>query len=253
MCYFLVILIMFLLDFYLLFRMFPIDTGFSCNCFSMIDALFSIVSICLGVFFCFNFFVFKCFNTYCLVPVKPSTYLTVNINGKTFIFNFFDFIVLYFFLTIAYVSIISCTCSVNSTPEGSIYVSFVVNITCYQWGWSFDFSKFCDGFSYDVVFSEGYISFKNSSAFSLFLPFQHNILWNLCSLDVIHSVGCESLGVKIDSIPGHIASTVIMSECCGFCYVYCSEFCGLNHSFMNFRIEFIDVSDFILILNILKS
>jgi len=53
------------------------------------------------------------------------------------------------------------------------------------------------------------------------------------SIDVIHSLGCYSFGIKVDAIPGRInlaytLRSLIKGEYRGFCY----ELCGSGHSAM---------------------
>jgi len=67
----------------------------------------------------------------------------------------------------------------------------------------------------------------------LIIPLYSNIIFNLIGVDVIHSFGFYTFGIKIDAIPGRINITYIFKllnkgEHRGFCY----ELCGNGHSVM---------------------
>jgi len=67
----------------------------------------------------------------------------------------------------------------------------------------------------------------------LLIPIYSLIKIYLIGVDVIHSFGLYTLGIKIDCIPGRINLTIInkllnKGEHRGFCY----ELCGNGHSVM---------------------
>lgn len=71
----------------------------------------------------------------------------------------------------------------------------------------------------------------------LYIPTHTNILLAVTSADVIHSFALPSAGIKIDAIPGRIAtiSLFLMGEHDFF--GQCSELCGANHGFMPIMIR----------------
>lgn len=66
----------------------------------------------------------------------------------------------------------------------------------------------------------------------LYVPTHTNLLFAITSADVIHSFALPSAGLKVDAIPGRIAtvSMFILGE--HDFYGQCSELCGANHGFM---------------------
>ena len=57
------------------------------------------------------------------------------------------------------------------------------------------------------------------------------------SEDVIHSFWVPRLGGKIDAIPGHATTLRLIADIEGTFGGLCSEFCGLGHPGMRFRVE----------------
>jgi len=67
----------------------------------------------------------------------------------------------------------------------------------------------------------------------LVIPLWSSIRLFINSIDVIHSLGCYSFGIKVDAIPGRVNVAYAMrslskGEYRGFCY----ELCGAGHSTM---------------------
>jgi heme/copper-type cytochrome/quinol oxidase subunit 2 len=71
----------------------------------------------------------------------------------------------------------------------------------------------------------------------LYIPTHTNILLVVTSADVIHSFALPSAGIKIDAIPGRVATVSIFLLCEHDFYGQCSELCGANHGFMPIMIR----------------
>jgi cytochrome c oxidase subunit 2 len=110
----------------------------------------------------------------------------------------------------------------------------VVNVTAGQWNWRFDYPKY--GITqYSFSRREG----------TLYLPSSTQILFRIRSVDVIHSFWIPQMRLKKDAFPGatnEASATfgkpgVLMSG-------LCSEFCGLHHADMLFRVRVLDPAGF---------
>lgn len=67
----------------------------------------------------------------------------------------------------------------------------------------------------------------------------------LCTADdVLHAWGINSLGVKVDAVPGRINQLSFLINKPGVFYGNCMELCGAQHSFMPITIEAVSSKDF---------
>lgn len=57
------------------------------------------------------------------------------------------------------------------------------------------------------------------------------------SLDVIHSRTIQSLGIKVDGVPGRINQLNLFSIQPGLFFGQCSEICGIYHRFVPIILE----------------
>uniref|UniRef100_A0A343VVJ2 Cytochrome c oxidase subunit 2 n=1 Tax=Bothromesostoma personatum TaxID=27905 RepID=A0A343VVJ2_9PLAT len=63
----------------------------------------------------------------------------------------------------------------------------------------------------------------------------------ITSADVIHSWAVPEFGVKVDAVPGRLNQIVVFTSEPGRFFGYCSELCGVNHSFMPIVVEVINI------------
>nr|YP_009257645.1 cytochrome c oxidase subunit II [Aglaiogyrodactylus forficulatus]ANH20408.1 cytochrome c oxidase subunit II [Aglaiogyrodactylus forficulatus] len=106
-------------------------------------------------------------------------------------------------------------------------INYVVKIVGQQWRWSYENSlglEYTSNFSMDRGVS--------SVDTPLYLPYGGSIQLLLSSVDVIHAFSLPDLGLKIDCIPGRINQLMYHSDCVGVFSGYCSELCGVGHSYM---------------------
>jgi cytochrome c oxidase subunit II len=66
----------------------------------------------------------------------------------------------------------------------------------------------------------------------------------MTSNDVIHNWGIPSFGIKLDTVPGRLNETWVQIKEPGVFYGFCSELCGVNHSYMPIAIEAVSQEDF---------
>lgn len=76
------------------------------------------------------------------------------------------------------------------------------------------------------------------------LPVGKKVRLLFTSDDVLHSWGMPALGVKLDAVPGRLNETWVQVDRPGVYYGFCSELCGVNHSYMPIAIEAMAEADF---------
>lgn len=76
------------------------------------------------------------------------------------------------------------------------------------------------------------------------LPVGKKVRLLLTSTDVLHSWGVPALGIKLDTVPGRLNETWVEITEPGMYYGFCSELCGINHSYMPIAIEAVSESEF---------
>lgn len=120
-----------------------------------------------------------------------------------------------------------------------------IKVIGHQWYWSYEYENL------RITFD----SFINRTIYrlldvdkSLILPFWTQIRLLITSEDVIHSWTIPSLGVKIDANPGRLNSRSIFSFRGGWVYGQCSEICGVNHSFMPIKLDFVPLNNFLALI-----
>lgn len=234
-------------DFFYNLRTSPLDIGSSFGSFIVFDVFSYLVVFCFSVLFFVFSFMFFSFSFFWVCGPDLSGSVRFEIYGYKFEFNFFDYFVISIPVSFCYFSISSCVVYSYQFDTLSGFF-FLINIVCYQWGWRFYYKNDC---FFDSGFNVFYSFLRESCSHALLLPFFVNSMVVLTSLDVIHSIGCDSYGFKLDAVPGHSNSFIFNCEVPGVSFVYCSEFCGINHSFMGFVVETVSFFDFERFLNIL--
>lgn len=120
------------------------------------------------------------------------------------------------------------TMGANPKPD------LTVNVTAFQWQWSFGYAD-GNGRSLGVTQqAEG-----QTKGPVLYLPVGEDIRFVINATDVIHSFYVPAMFWKRDAIPGrtNVYSQVLDPSSAGHTYQgYCAELCGLNHSQMRFTV-----------------
>lgn len=78
----------------------------------------------------------------------------------------------------------------------------------------------------------------------LIIPVNTPVKINLVSLDVIHSLFIPEFRVKSDMVPGREKSMWFSSETEGEYDLFCAEYCGLRHSFMNAKVKVLSIDEY---------
>ena len=82
------------------------------------------------------------------------------------------------------------------------------------------------------------------AANEIHIPVGKPILIDLQSADVIHDFWAPELGRKIDAVPGHPNTLWIEADQPGTYMGECAEFCGVEHTWMRFRVIAQSQADF---------
>lgn len=121
--------------------------------------------------------------------------------------------------------------AVSSDPDITLAVE------AYSWGWRFSFPD--EGV---VVLSDP--SGEGIPGPELWLPMGETVRVELTSNDVIHAFWVPDFLFKRDAIPGHVNVFDLSPTTAGTYHGVCSEFCGLNHSFMTFTVKVVSAKEF---------
>ena len=76
---------------------------------------------------------------------------------------------------------------------------------------------------------------------NLILPVNKWIRLLVTGVNVIHSLGVHSLGLKFDGIPGRLNSVSLQFARAGFFRGACMELCGILHAYMPINIHAVPV------------
>jgi cytochrome c oxidase subunit 2 len=76
---------------------------------------------------------------------------------------------------------------------------------------------------------------------TLVLPVNKIIRLLITGVNVIHSFGVHSLGLKFDGIPGRLNALSIVFARAGYFKGTCMELCGLLHGYMPIKINVLPI------------
>jgi cytochrome c oxidase subunit 2 len=118
-----------------------------------------------------------------------------------------------------------------------------LKIVGHQWYWSYEYPDH-GNFTFDAnIVSDEDIA-KDSSLKRLMdtdnrvvLPVGKNIQILMTADDVLHNWAVPAFGIKLDTVPGRLNETWVQITKPGVYYGFCSELCGVNHSFMPITVE----------------
>ncbi|MDH3229092.1 MAG: cytochrome c oxidase subunit II [Alphaproteobacteria bacterium] len=118
----------------------------------------------------------------------------------------------------------------------------------HQWYWSYEYPDH-GNFTFDAnIVAEEDLEDKSKRLLEtdnrVVLPVGKKIRLLLTAGDVLHSWGVPSLGIKLDTVPGRLNETWVEITREGVYYGFCSELCGVNHSYMPIAIEAVSEDDF---------
>ena len=102
-----------------------------------------------------------------------------------------------------------------------------VNVTGYQWAWSFE-----------------YPTLGGLKSPDLYLPQGQQVHFSLQAQDVIHSFWVPEFRLKQDAVPGMTTELRLKPTRIGEYKVRCAELCGLSHAYMEAKVQVLSKADF---------
>jgi cytochrome c oxidase subunit II len=79
---------------------------------------------------------------------------------------------------------------------------------------------------------------------AMVVPVDTNIRMQITAADVIHAWKVQSFGVMMDAIPGRLNEFWFNADREGVYFGFCSELCGLDHSFMPITVKVVSQEAF---------
>ncbi len=79
---------------------------------------------------------------------------------------------------------------------------------------------------------------------TLYLPVNEPVILDLVALDVLHSLYIPAFRVKEDMVPGREKVMWFIPERVGVYDLFCTEYCGLEHSYMYTSVRVMEQDDF---------
>jgi cytochrome c oxidase subunit 2 len=132
--------------------------------------------------------------------------------------------------------------------------SLTIKAIGHQWYWSYEYSDIVDGNLLDVDF-DSYMVSTNDLVLGQFrlltvdneivLPVSVHFRVIVTATDVLHSWSVNSLGIKMDAVPGRLSQTTLFLKREGVFYGQCSELCGVNHGFMPIVVKSVSLNDYL--------
>jgi cytochrome c oxidase subunit 2 len=116
------------------------------------------------------------------------------------------------------------TLAISSPPTGD---PLDVDVAAHQFWWEVSYRQ--DG----VV-----------TANELHVPVGETVVIHLTSSDVVHSFWVPSLAPKWDAVPGQPRTLWFNAQAPGIYQGYCSEFCGIAHTWMQFPVQAESANDY---------
>lgn len=136
-------------------------------------------------------------------------------------------------LAVVTAGLITFSLTENTSPHPKPQVT--VNVTGYQWCWRFAYQDTGVSVTADCV---------NGHLPTLVIPTHEVVRFNVSSADVIHSFWIPELRYKTFAYPNFVNSFETTVTKTGNWLGECSEFCGLYHYAMHFRVQALAPADF---------
>jgi heme/copper-type cytochrome/quinol oxidase subunit 2 len=122
-----------------------------------------------------------------------------------------------------------------------------IDIIGHQWYWAYEYNVGgidCD-FLFDSILDVDAVVLANLEVDArMLVPTDVIVSLAITSNDVIHSWAVPGLGIKVDAVPGKVATTLLYTFLDGVYYGQCSELCGVLHGFMPICVESVPLDIF---------
>lgn len=103
-----------------------------------------------------------------------------------------------------------------------------VKVTAFQWCWRFTYRA--------AGFSQSGNCFNSEDLPTLVVPTRRPVELEMHSIDVVHELWVPYLRYKVEVFPGYVNRARFTIPRTGTWLAHCSEFCGLYHDTMEFRV-----------------
>ncbi len=137
----------------------------------------------------------------------------------------------------------------NYNPEDALNIK----VTGQSWWWEYEYTD------PEVAIAEYWSNPVRNAAFEvvgeprlletdlpMVVPVDRVIRLQISSdpIGVIHAFALQSMGVKVDAVPGRVAETWFLAERQGTFYGQCSELCGQGHAYMPIELRVVSAEQF---------
>ena len=184
--------------------------------FSLIyyDMVCYIIAVCIFIM-CFVYFMLI-WGYFSLGSVKPGS------DNQT--------VELLWTIIPTFLVLILCSLNVKFITGGlDLLSNQTVKIVGHQWYWSYDLEEG----SYDSFICKDGFQVDKPLMLTYGVPYH----FVLTSADVIHSFSVPALKIKMDAIPGRLNHVYYCPSYVGVFVGYCTELCGVGHSYMPIVVE----------------
>lgn len=120
----------------------------------------------------------------------------------------------------------------------------------HQWYWSYEYPDH-GNFTFDAnilsdeeVAKDPSLKRNMDTDYRVVLPVGKKIQILMTADDVLHNWAIPAFGIKLDTVPGRLNETWVQINKPGVYYGFCSELCGVNHSYMPIVVEAVSPEDF---------
>ena len=185
-----------------------------------VDQLFSVYAFVIAFFFAL-IVVIMLYSAAVFRRKKGDDEPGANVHGNTFLEIVWTIIPLGIVLFFSGVGAVYLNNTLQEEPD-----EMVVEVTAAQWSWRFDYPDF------------------GISSTELMLPNERQIVFEMESLDVIHSFWVPEFRLKQDIVPGITTVLRLTPTLKGEYTVRCAELCGLNHDTMLAPVSVMAPADF---------
>jgi cytochrome c oxidase subunit 2 len=127
----------------------------------------------------------------------------------------------------------------NETEVESSNPAVVVDVTGFQWQWTFAYPGYVAADGKPISFTGA-----GTQGPEMVLPIEEDVQIRVTGQDVIHSFYVPQFFYKKDAIPGRINTFQINITQVGTYGGQCAEFCGLGHDGMYFTVRAVTPDDF---------
>ena len=173
-----------------------------------VDELFSVYAFVIAFFFAL-IVVIMLYSAAVFRRKKGDDEPGANVHGNTFLEIVWTIIPLGIVLFFSGVGAVYLNDTLQAEPD-----EMVVEVTAAQWSWRFDYPEY------------------GISSTELMLPNERQIVFEMESLDVIHSFWVPEFRLKQDIVPGITTVLRLTPTLTGNYTVRCAELCGLDHDYM---------------------